>query len=227
MNPVLPMPPLERYLTRACRDDAGTEDPAATRERLRERFPRGATRRMTQLGMLVGATLLELEPSESDTVIYGSRFAETRALEAFLESFPAASPTLFQTSIHPSAVQQALIGRQQPIGEFLPITGDAELVAQLLLAALLAPAERVLLAGGEERGTWLLEQGVASARSFGFALALSRASTGALARLTYDPNRGGSASAPPSLEAFFDGLGSRENLVLPSPGGGHLTWQWA
>src|SRR6187549_1436217 len=100
---------LESYLHALSLADAGDEDLATTRERLKERFPRGATRRMTQLGLLVGAALEEFSPQPDDALVYASAYAETRALEGYLESFPAASPTLFQTSIHPSAVQQALI----------------------------------------------------------------------------------------------------------------------
>src|SRR5690349_16951016 len=147
---------LERYVHALSLADIGDEEPAATRERLKDRFPRGATRRMTQLGLLIGAALEELAPQSDDAVVYASAYAETRALENYLDSFPAASPTLFQTSIHPSAVQQELIGRQHPVNEFFPLTGRAHLVAHAVQAALLCDAPRVLLCGGEERGTWLL-----------------------------------------------------------------------
>src|SRR3954462_11310267 len=153
---------LETYLHALSLADAGQEDPAVTRDRLKDRFPRGATRRMTQLGLLVGAALDDLGPRADDAVVYASAFAETRALEGYLDSFPSASPTLFQTSIHPSAVQQALIGRQHAVGEFFPLTGRGHLVMQALQAALLSPAPRVLVCGGDERGTWLLEQRAAS-----------------------------------------------------------------
>ena len=156
---------LERHLHALSVADVGGEDLAATRERLKDRFPRGATRRMTQLGMLIGAALEEMAPRPDDALVYASAYAETRALEDYLDSFPTASPTLFQTSIHPSAVQQALITRQLQIGEFFPLTGRAHLVAHALQAALLSPADRVLLCGGEERGTWLLEQHAASDRT--------------------------------------------------------------
>ena len=109
---------LERYLQGLSLDEPDGEDLAATRERLKNRFPRGATRRMTQLGLLVGAALEDLAPQPDDALVYASAYAETRALEGYLDSFPAASPTLFQTSIHPSAVQQALISRQLEVGEF-------------------------------------------------------------------------------------------------------------
>ena len=170
---------LERYLQALSLADVGDEDHAATRERLKERFARGATRRMTQLGLLVGAAIEELAPRADDALVYASAYAETRALEGYLESFPGASPTLFQTSIHPSAVQQALITRQHPVEEFFPLTGRAHLVAHAVQTALLSPVPRVLLCGGEERGTWLLEKKAASDRTFAFALALGHDATGA------------------------------------------------
>lgn len=213
---------LERYLHAIGLNDAGTEDPAVTRERLKDRFPRGATRRMTQLGLLIGSSLDDLAPRPDDAIVYLSGYAETRALEGYLDSFPTASPTLFQTSIHPSAVQQALIGRQQPITEFLPLTGRAHLVFAGLRAALTSPAPRVLLCGGEERGTWLLDHHLASDRSFAFALALSADPVNALARLELGPD-----AAPPrpgepvaySLPEFFNALAARTSLdLLVAPG---------
>ena len=114
---------LERFLQALSTDLPGDEDPAATRLRLKARFPAGAVRRMTQLGLLVGATLADLITEQDDTLIYASQFGEGRALESYLDSFPTPSPTLFQTSIQPSGVQQGLIGRQQAIREVFPLCG--------------------------------------------------------------------------------------------------------
>lgn len=217
---------LERFVHAVALVDAGEEDSAITRERLKDRFARGATRRMTQLGLLVGAALDELAPRADDAVVYASAFAETRALEGYLESFPSASPTLFQTSIHPSAVQQALIGRQQAVGEFFPLTGRAHLVAQAVQTALLSPAPRVLLCGGEERGTWLLQQGVASARSFAFALALTAESAGALGRVTLSVDEMGKIDEF-GLPDLFVALQQRSAIdAIGAPGlRMNLTWQ--
>lgn len=217
---------LERYLNAIHLDDRGAEEPAATRDRLRDRFPRGVTRRMTQLGLLVGGTLLELEPREEDALIYASGYAESRALEAYLESFPTPSPTLFQTSIHPSAVQQALIGRQQPVRTLLPMTGGAGLAAQALTAALLAPEPRVLLCGGEERGTWLLEREAASDRSFAFACALVWEPAGAIARVTLQADRPAAESPGLPLVSFFDHLAARRGFTVSTTGGAMLEWTW-
>lgn len=210
---------LERYLQALSVNDVGLEDTAGTRERLKDRFARGATRRMTQLGMLIGAALDELGPRNDDTVVYASSYAETRALEGYLDSFPSASPTLFQTSIHPSAVQQALIGRQHAVGEFFPLTGRAHLVAHAFQTALLSPAPRVLLCGGEERGTWLLEQRVASDRTFAFALALGFEPAGALARVSLESVGADVPAVALGLPEFCDALRSRQALhVVAAPG---------
>lgn len=216
---------LERYVHALSLADAGAEDLAATRERLKERFPRGATRRMTQLGLLIGAALDELAPRADDAVVYASSFAETCALEGYLDSFPTASPTLFQTSIHPSAVQQALIGRQHAVREFFPFTGRAQLVAHAMQAALLAPAPRVLLCGGEERGTWLLDHRAASDRTFAFALALTREPGGALARVSLAPT-GDSGAGALTLPEFFDALRARRPLGQVAAPGLRLDLAW-
>lgn len=179
---------LERFIQAVRTDDPGAEEPTATRERLKSRFAPGAVRRMTQLGLFVGGVLGELQPGEDDALVYATQYGESRALEGFLDSFPSASPTLFQTSIHPSGAQQGLIGRQRSVREFFPLAGGRNLVATAVQAALLAPAERVLLCGGEERGTWLAPAGMASNRAFAFALALTRArSADTLGRLALVP----------------------------------------
>jgi len=215
---------LERYLQALSCSDVGAEDPSATRERLKDRFPRGATRRMTQLGLLIGAALDELKPGPDDAIVYASAFAETRALEAYLDSFPTPSPTLFQTSIHPSAVQQVMIGRQQPVREFFPITGRAYLVGQALQTAMLCAAPRVLVCGGEERGTWLLERGVASDRSFAFAFSLATEPAGALARIALSPTT--ESGSDFTLPEFFAALSARTPISRVAGLGLQLTIQW-
>jgi hypothetical protein len=219
---------LERWITALHTEDPGLEEPAATRDRFKDRFPKNATRRMTQLGLLVGATLEPLKPTENDTLVYASGYAETRAIEGYLDSFPGASPTLFQTSIHPSAVQQALIVHQQPVRQFFPLTGNAHLPARALEVALLAETPRVLLCGGEERGTWLLEHQSASDRAFAFALALSSSPDGALARLVLDVREGDAHDTSPfTLPEFFDVLHARkpfDRLIAPSR---RLTLTWS
>ena len=216
---------LSRPITALHTIDPGPEDPAATRARLKDTFPAGAARRMTQLGMLVGATLEALGPRPDDTLVYASQFGEGRALEAFLDSFPGASPTLFQTSIHPSGVQQGLIVRQRATAEVFPIAGSPAQVGQALLAALLAPAARVLVCGGEERGTWLTEHRAASDRTFAFGLALStEETTAALGRIALEPRDGAGTLG---LAAWFDLLHTRQPFAGFVAPGWHLRLEWS
>jgi hypothetical protein len=200
-----------------------SETAVEARARLGALFPRASLRRMTHLGLLLGATLDGVDLGAEDAVVYATTFAETRALEDFLGSFPAASPLSFQTSIHPGGVQQVLIGRQRPIARLWPLAGRARLVEQALLTALLESARRVVLCGGEERGTWLLECGMASERAFAFAFELSSEPTGAIARVRLAGSEGGTPALPdepcPLLPDFVDALAERRPLAWRGAGG--------
>jgi len=211
---------LERHIQflRVERAPAG-ETAATARARLADKFPRNALRRMTHLGLLAGAVLDGVPLGPEDAVVYASTFAETRALEDYLASFPTASPLLFQTSIHPSALQQVLIGRQQPVRRFWPVTGRGRLVESALLSALLEPAARVILAGGEERGTWLLEQGMASKEAFAFGIVLTIDRTGTTGRIGYEPRHGLADEPCPGLLEFAVALAERRALRWHGAGG--------
>lgn len=214
---------LEGHLQRLATDDPGLETAADTRTRLKAFFPPGATRRMTTLGMLVGRVVAELGSGPTDAIVYASEFAESTALEGFLDSFPGASPTLFQTSIHPSSVQQMMIARQMPVGELFPLSGGSLFAFHLLRAALLSPAPSVLLCGGEERGTWLLEHGLASSRTFAFAARVAKSPDEALARFRLAPAAGEGSLA---LAAWFDLLHRRLPFSGPVAPGWRLDLEW-
>jgi len=201
------------------------EAAAEARARLADKFPRTALRRMTHLGLLLGSALDGVALTPDDAVVYASSYAETRALEDFLASFPAASPLLFQTSIHPGGVQQVLIGRQQPVTRLWPLAGRSRLVEQAVLTALLEPAPRVVLLGGEERGTWLLEQGYASDRAFAFAAVLTREAAGAAGRVSFSPQAGAPDENCPALAALAAALAARTPLAWCGAGGDwSITW---
>lgn len=206
---------------------AADETAAGARARLADRFPRPALRRMTHLGLLVGSALDGAPLAADDALVYATTYAETRALEDFLASFPTASPLLFQTSIHPGGVQQVLIGRQQPIARLWPLAGRARLVEQALLTALLEPAPRVMLVGGEERGTWLLAEGMASERAFAFAAMLTRDPAGAVGRVAFAPDLGQTSGDDPcpALGEFADALAEHRPLAWQGGGGG-WTLEW-
>lgn len=215
----------ERFLQQVrVEQPAADETAAGARTRLAGKFPRPALRRMTHLGLLVGSVLDGIPLGPEDAVVLASTFGETRALEDFLRSFPTASPLLFQTSIHPGSVQQVLIGRQQSIARLWPLAGRRRLVEQALLTAMLEPAARVALVGGEECGTWMLEKGMASARPFAFATILTRETAGAAGRVTFTP--GPSADEPgPTLEHFTTALAERLPLAW-SGAGVSWTLEW-
>lgn len=215
---------LERTILGVHVEDPGSEEAARIRERLKVNFPAGAARRMTLLGMMVGSAVRALGPAPDDTLVYSSEFGESVSLESYLRSFPAASPTLFQTSIHPSGFQQGLVLRQRPVREALPLAGGPELVLQAALAAASCPAERVLWCGGEERGSWLRELGVAAERSFAFAVALGPAAQrNPLGRIILGPCEE-SGSMPLSLWA--DLLRDRRAWQGPVGAGWHLSLIW-
>ena len=215
----------ERYIHHLRVEQPAPDETAAdARVRLAEKFPRTALRRMTHLGLLVGSVLDGTALGPDDAVVYATTFAETRALEEFLGSFPAASPLLFQTSIHPGGVQQVLIGRQQPVARLWPLAGRRRLVEQALLTALLEPAPRVALIGGEERGTWMLENGMAAARPFAFAAVLTREAAGAAGRVVFRPGTGVDESMP-GLEAWAGALAARQPLGWHGAGGA-WTLEW-
>jgi hypothetical protein len=198
---------------------------AGARVRLADRFPRNALRRMTHFGLLLGSTMDGVPLGPDDAVVFASTFSETRALEDFLAGFPAASPLLFQTSIHPGAVQQVLIGRQQPVARLWPLAGRARLVEQALTTAFLEPAARVAVVGGEERGTWMLEHGMASSRAFAFAAVLTREPAGAAARVVFTSGPAGQDTGP-ALEDFAHALAERRALRWTGAAGAwSLEWQ--
>ena len=217
---------IERFIHHLRVELPATDEVAAgARVRLAEKFPRTALRRMTHLGLLVGSTLEGSALGPDDALVYASTFAETRALEDFLTSFPSASPLLFQTSIHPGGVQQVLIGRQQSIARLWPLAGRARLVEQALLTALLEPAPRVAIVGGEERGSWMLELGMAAARPFAFTAVLARDPADALGRVTFTSGEQPDESCP-SLEDFALALANRQSLSW-SGGGGKWILAWS
>ncbi len=215
---------IERHLQTLRIEDPGAEEPAATRERLRDKFPGGTARRMTQLGLLLGSVLEDIAPNISDPIVYASTYAENRALEDYLASFPAASPALFQTSVHPSALQQFLISRRQPVHQVFPLTGGSQLVAHAVQTAFLAPGARAVLCGGEERGTWARLRVIGRTETFAFAAVLTTEPSGALATLRL--GRADAAEGALTLSDFFSALRERRPIDQAAAPGLILSLRW-
>jgi hypothetical protein len=104
------------------------------------------------------------------------------------------------------------------------MTGRGHLVTQALQTAFLTPAPRTLFCGGEERGTWLLERGYASARTFAFAVSLTRSAAGALASVALTVSPG--ASGELTLQEFFDALQQRRTIDRALSPGWRLELTW-
>lgn len=197
------------------------DDPACPSvEALGEGLSRSQARRMSLLGRLVHGLLREESLHPDEPLIYGTAFAEARALETYVRSLPAASPTAFQTSIHPSAVQQALIARGQAVGQLVPLAGEDDLAARACLCALLSPAPTGHIILGEEAGTWLLDHGLASPAAWALLLRWGPADADdAVASLEVDLDALSEAPVD-SAPAFARALYTRSPVELAVPGGG-------
>ena len=228
---------IRRYVRRAAAE--GPFDGATPDDRAREwmkNFPPNAVRRMTKLGLMLGAALKDFLIEPDDAVVYATTFGETITLARYLESFPTASPLFFQTSIHPSAIEQVLINRACPVRELTPLAGQPDLSAHAALTALLTPGERVLLTGGEEVGSWMRQLDAASNVGFAFALELGPAdapdsnATGEL-RWSEEVSRtalplDASAALTGDLQELFHAIHERRPMRLPCPSGGEVELTW-
>lgn len=205
-------PPLQPQQWAVSRVATLRVDEAQALERFSEMkaaLPSRAARRMSRLGLMLARLLEQTGVTEETTVIYGSTFAEGRTLETYLESFPQPSPLGFQSSIHPSGIEQVLILRQQPVRAFFPLADDGHLPLALLRTLLLSGAgQRALLLGGEECASWLTAHKLGAAENFAFALALEPTSAATataadppLAMLRYQPAVPPQASAAPATDS--------------------------
>ena len=225
---------IKRYISRAVGE--GPFQDTTPDERVRawtKTFAPNAARRMTRLGLMLGAAMRDFPIGPDDAVVYATTFAETVATERYLDSFPAASPLLFQTSIHPSAIEQVLINRVCPVRELTPLAGQRHLAAQAALTALLTPGPRVLLTGGEEVGTWLRELSAASNVGYAFALDLVASGEEAIGELCWRRDSAPDVSLPDTdsrassgLEEMFNAVREHQPLRLPVPAGGEISLRW-
>lgn len=222
---------MKRFITQVTTEGIHTEIGPELLRGWAANFPANAARRMTRLGLLLGHAMREFTVGPEDAVVYATTFAEALTTERYLGSFPGASPLFFQTSIHPSAIEQVLINRAFPVRELTPLAGRAGLGPQAALTALLTPAECVFLTGGEELGTWLAEAGACSEVAFAFALRLERENVDgtALGALSWSEAEtpGAEDGNDEDLGAFFELLRGRRSRRWRRPGGGgtvELVW---
>jgi hypothetical protein len=193
---------------------------------LQEGLSRQARRRISTLGLMLSQMLQDVQLSRETVLIYVSTYADTCALESYLDSFPTPSPTYFQTSIHPSGVEQALIFSKQPVDEFYPFAGMDFSVPQAfrLAASLSRSGKEVVMCGGEERGTWLLDAKCASSRNYAYALKLIDCEQDALARITL--GRPGVGSDLLTNESFLEILQQRLPMSFSHSDIGQICLDW-
>lgn len=200
-----------------------TADPQ-TLAPLRATLP-ATVRRVTIMGLMVAWLTRQLSLSPDVAVIYATQYSEAHALERYLESFPLFSPLLFQTSIHPGAIQQVWIARKTPLQRLHPISGGTHIVASALQNALLCDAKQVLIIGGEEQSSWLHQHHIGSPNAFGFCLELGpQHTTGGIGTLSLKEESTG--TSPPLLN-FTKHLAAKEDIPIADPNGGHYHLHWA
>lgn len=193
---------------------------------LREQLGPRLTRRMSLLGLSLTAALRDHSFADDPTLVYTTTFTEAQALEKYIDSFPHASPLLFQMSIHPGGIEQAMIARQQAVTEFFPLAGDRGIITQSLRTAFLSTRSRTIWTGGEECGDWLVEANCASDQTFAWALALSDQSEGAEARIGWEIEAGGGNPLTMDTCQFFAALEARKSFAWNEPEVGQFHWTW-
>jgi hypothetical protein len=190
-------------------------------------LPPRVVRRMSRLGILLNHVLKGMPVGVDSTLIYATTFTETGALETYLRSFPYASPTAFQTSIHPGGVEQALILDQREVGTFIPLAGKDTLVASALQCALLSDSEDVVLCGGEEAGTWLRDYALSYPVSYAYAIHLSIREEGSLGCITWSATEGCTQDKLPAADLFAARMKAAEDMILGDRWVGRFAVTWA
>jgi len=191
-----------RYIQVANTFGPSSETSIDTWKTLKKNFPPLASRRMTQLALMIGECLKDQEIQCSDSVLYVTTFSETLCLEKFLDSFPNPSPLMFQNSIHPSGMEQVLIAKKQSAEEFLAFGGNKNAMHSALVAAFTSENPTQWLIGAEEKGTWLTEKECASDQDFALALKLTDNPAAALAKLSWQPLTSETVDNPTVLTTF-------------------------
>ena len=189
-------------------------------------IPKRAARRMSSMGKQIHHVLGGIDLDLETSLIYGTKYTEAVALESYLESIPFASPTAFQTSIHPGGIEQALIMNKQEVGALFPLAGDETLFLQMLQTAFTCTTPRVVLTGGEERGSWLREFNLAYCRSFAFSLCLSDDSTTAIGEIRWRREFTLENPVVPHMESVVKSMQTSEQLTIGSPDHGQFESRW-
>jgi hypothetical protein len=217
---------IRRYI-HACKSCFLTpEQEASSTEGLIPEVPKRAARRMSLLGKQMHYLLNEVQLDLETSIVYGTSYTEARALESFLDSLPFASPTAFQTSIHPGGIEQALIMAKREAGSLFPLAGGASIFLSMAQTALTSTSPKTIILGGEESGTWLDQFGLAHPRSFAFSLEIAVSDENAIGLLDWDPRVQSTELHVPGLEAIAQSIQTRDSITLRSPDHGRFEIKW-
>lgn len=217
---------ISRYIAsfKCCFPDP--ENDAAAVAALVPDIQKRAARRMSLLGRQIFHVMSDIDLDLDTSLIYGTTFTEAKALETFLDSIPYASPTAFQTSIHPGGIEQALIMRRQEVAALFPLAGDRTLFLQMIQTALTCSTPRAVILGGEEKGTWLQEFDLAYPRLFAFSMEIRKEPGNCAGSITWDNENPLESPVLPCLEDAVRALHSRETLIFGSPDHGRFRIDW-
>ena len=189
-------------------------------------IPKRAARRMSTLGKQMHHVLSRVQLDLDTSLVYGTTYTEAIALETYLNSIPFASPTAFQTSIHPGGIEQALIMNKQEVGALFPVAGDQRLFLQMLQVGFSCVSPRVVLAGGEEKGSWLTGFDLAYSRSFAFSLCISTDPTDAIGEICWTRDFQQDSPVAPGMETAVDSMRQASPMVLGSRDHGQYEISW-
>lgn len=192
--------------------------------------PRTA-RRLSSMAILLSGLLRELPHRSPEPVFFGTSHADAPGLEKYLDTLPAASPLLFQNSIHPGPLIQAFVMLGSPVPCLFPFAGKEDLLFNTLLAALISEEEGRLCLFAEMRASWMTDAGIADDRTFAMGLRLRGSPDNARFRLALDASppasRAGLESADPNeTHAFFEALQHERGFTRHNPVYGSLTLDW-
>lgn len=189
-------------------------------------IPKRAARRMSTLGKQMHHVLQEVRLDLDTSLVYGTTYTEAVALESYLDSIPFASPTAFQTSIHPGGIEQALIMNRQEVAALFPVAGDKELFLQMLQVGFSCVSPRVVLTGGEEKGSWLTGFDLAYLKSFAFSLCLSADPTNAIGEIRWSSEFNQDAPLLPAMETAVSLMRQASPMTIGSRDHGQYEISW-
>ncbi len=192
----------------------------------RKRFEVSEARRLTPLALLLGDVIRPFNIIGDDTVVYATTYSESLILEKYFASMPAASPTYFQNSVHPSGIEQVFIARKLPITCLLPFAGSDNLMLGVFSAILLSTSKCRYLVGGEFQATWMSETSCASDVSFAYALHFSVEKAGAIGQLTWETDGVNTEEHSMGNVLFYQKIRDRQKIRITNPDYGVFNLEW-